>query len=46
MDTNVPFDDNTVAIDGLKQKDPTEDTATVPTAEPTDSTKKAKIPAK
>ncbi len=46
MDTNVPVDDSTVAMNGLKQQDPTEGTAAVPTAEPTNSPKKAKSPAK
>ncbi len=42
MDTNVPVDNNAVAIDGFKQQDPTEGAAAVPTAEPTNSPKKAK----
>jgi hypothetical protein len=46
MDTNVPVDDNAIVIDGLKQQDPTEGAAAVPTAEPTNSPKKAKSPAK
>ncbi len=46
MDTNVPVDHNTVVIDGLKQQDPTEGAAAVPAAEPTNSQKKAKSPAK
>ncbi len=46
MDTNVPVDNNAIAIDGLKKTDPTEGTSTVPTAEPTTSPKKAKSPAK
>jgi hypothetical protein len=46
MDTNVPVDDNAIAIDGLKQQDPTEGAAKVPAAEPTTSPKKAKSPAK
>ncbi len=46
MDTNVPVEDNAVAIDGLEQQDPTESATTVPTAEPTNSPKKAKSPAK
>ncbi len=46
MDTNVPVDNNAIKIDGLKQQDPTEDAATVTTAEPTTSPKKAKSPAK
>jgi hypothetical protein len=46
IDTNVPVDDNTIAIDGLKQPDPTKGATAVPTAEPTTSTKKAKSPAK
>jgi hypothetical protein len=40
MDTNVPVDDNAITIDGLKQQDPTEGAAAVPSAEPTTSTKK------
>jgi hypothetical protein len=31
MDTNVPVDNIAIAIDGLKQQDPTEGAATVPT---------------
>jgi hypothetical protein len=46
MDTDVTVEDNAIAIDGLKQQDPTEGTATVPTAEATTSPKKAKSPAK
>ncbi len=46
MDTNVPVDNNAIAIDGLKQQDSTEGAAAVPTAEPTTSPKKAKSPAK
>jgi hypothetical protein len=46
MDTNVPVDDNAVAIDGLEQHDPIEGAAVVPAAEPTNSPKKEKIPAK
>jgi hypothetical protein len=46
MDTKVPVDDNSVVIDGLEQQDPTEGAAAVPTAEPTNSLKKAKSPAK
>ncbi len=46
MDTNVSVDNNAVAIDGLKQQDPTEGAAAVPAAEPTNSPKKAKSPAK
>ncbi len=46
MDTNVPFDNNSVAVDGLEQKNPTEGAALVPTAEPINSLKKAKSPAK
>jgi hypothetical protein len=44
MDTNVPVDNNAIAIDGLKQQDPTESAAMVPTAEPTTSPKKEKEP--
>ncbi len=46
MDTNVPVDNNAIAIDSLKQQDPTEGAAAVPTAEPTTIPKKAKTPAK
>jgi hypothetical protein len=47
MDTNVPVDNNAIAIvDGLKQQDPTEGAATVPTAEPNTSPKKVKSPVK
>jgi hypothetical protein len=46
MDTDVPVDNNAVAIDGLEQQDPTEGAATVPSAEPTNGPKKAKSPAK
>jgi hypothetical protein len=46
MDTYVPADDNAIAIDGLKQQDPTEGTAVVPNAEPTTSTTKVQSPAK
>jgi hypothetical protein len=46
MDTNVPVDDNAIAIDGLKQQDPTEGAATVPTAESITNPRKAKSPAK
>jgi hypothetical protein len=46
MDTDVLVDNNAVAIDSLEQKDPTEGAAAVPTAEPTNSPKKAKSPAK
>jgi hypothetical protein len=46
MDTNVPVDDNAIAIDGLKQEYPTEGTAAVPSAEPTNSPTKAKSQAK
>jgi hypothetical protein len=44
--TNVPVDNNAVAIDGLKQQDPTEGATVVPNAEPTNCPKKAKSPAK
>jgi hypothetical protein len=46
MDTNVPVDDNAIAIDGLKQHDPTEGAAAVPNAEPTTNPKKVKSPVK
>jgi hypothetical protein len=46
MDTNVPVDNNAVAIDGLKHQDPTEGATAVPNAEPTNSPKKTKSPAK
>jgi hypothetical protein len=44
--TNVPVEDNAIAIDGLEQQDPIEGAAAVPIAEPTTSPKKAKSPAK
>ncbi len=46
MDTNVPVEDNAIAIDGLEQQDPTEGAIAMPTSEPTTSTKMAKSPAK
>jgi hypothetical protein len=46
MDTNVPVDNNAIAIDGLEQQDPIEGAAAVPTADPTTSPKKAKSPPK
>jgi hypothetical protein len=46
MDTDVPVDNNAIAIDGLEHQDPTEGAVMVPTAEPTTSPKKAKSPAK
>ncbi len=39
MDTNVPVDDNAIAIVGFKQQDPTEGATVVPNAEPTTSPK-------
>jgi hypothetical protein len=42
MDTDVPVDDNAIVVDGLKQQDPIEGAAMVPSAEPTTSPKKAK----
>ena len=46
MDTNVPVDNNAVAIDGPKQQDPTVGAAVEPRAEPTTSPKKVKSPVK
>jgi hypothetical protein len=46
MDTNIPVEDNAIPMDGLKQQDPTEGAAAVPTAEPTTSPKKVKSPVK
>jgi hypothetical protein len=46
MDTNVPVEDNNVALDGLEEQDPTEGASMAPTVEPTNSPKKAKSPAK
>jgi hypothetical protein len=46
MDTNVPVEDNATTIDGLKQQDPTEGAATVPTYEPTTCPKNVKSPVK
>ncbi len=42
MDTNVPVGNNAIAIDGLKQQDPTDIAAAVLVAEPTTSPKKIK----
>jgi hypothetical protein len=46
MDTNVPVDNNAIAIDGLKQQDPTEGATTVPTSESTTIPKNVKSPVK
>jgi hypothetical protein len=46
MGTNIPVDNNDIAIDGIKQQYPIEVAATVSTSEPTTSPKKAKSPAK
>jgi hypothetical protein len=46
MDTNVPVDNNAIVMDGLKQQDPTEGSAAVPTSKPTTSPKKVKSPVK
>jgi hypothetical protein len=46
MDTNVPVDDNSIAIDDLKQQGPTDVNTAVPFAEPTTSPKKVKSPVK
>jgi hypothetical protein len=46
MDTNVPVEDNYIAIHGLEQQDPTEGAAVVPMAEPTTSPKKVRSPVK
>jgi hypothetical protein len=46
MDTNVSVDNNVIAIDGLKQQDPTEGATMVPASEPTTIPKRAKSPAK
>ncbi len=46
MDTNVPVKDNAIVIDGLKQQDPTNGAAALPTAEPTTSPKKVRSPVK
>jgi hypothetical protein len=46
IDTDDPVDNNAIAIDGLKQQDPTEGVAAVLTAEPTTSSKKVKSPVK
>jgi hypothetical protein len=46
MDTNVPVDNYATAINCLKQQDPTEGAAVVPSAEPTTSPKKVKSPVK
>ncbi len=46
MDTNVPIDNNAIAIDGLEQQGPTEGATMVCTSEPTTSPKKVKSPIK
>jgi hypothetical protein len=46
MDTNIPVDNNAITIDGIKQHDPTEGAAVVPSAEPTTIPKKVKSPVK
>jgi hypothetical protein len=46
MDTNVPVDNNAIAIDGLEEQDPTEGAAAVPAAEPTTIPKKVRSPVK
>ncbi len=46
MDTDVLVDNNPIAINGLEQQGPTEGAGAVPTAEPINSPKKAKSPAK
>ncbi len=46
MDTDVPVDDNAIAIDGLEQQDPNKGAAVVPTSEPTTNPKKVKSPVK
>jgi hypothetical protein len=46
MNTDVPVDNNDIAIDGPKQQDPTVGAAVVPRAEPTTSPKKVKSPVK
>ncbi len=46
MDTNVPADNNDVAIDCLEQRDPIDGATAVPISEPTNSSKKVKSPVK
>ncbi len=46
MNTNIPVDDNAIAIDGPKQKDPTDSAVGVPISEPTNIPKKVKSPVK
>jgi hypothetical protein len=46
MDTDVPVEDNTIVIDGLKHQDPTDGAAMVPFSEPTTSPKKVRSPVK
>ncbi len=46
MATNIPVDNNAIAIDGIKQQDPTEGTAAVPTCVSTTSPKKVRSPVK
>ncbi len=42
MGTNVPVDNNAISMDGLKQQDPTEGAAAIPTSQPTTSPTKVK----
>ena len=46
MDINVPVEDTAIAVDGLKQEDPTHGAPMAPNAEPATSPKKARSPAK
>ncbi len=46
MDINGPVEDTAIAVDGLKQEDPTHGAPMAPNAEPATSPKKARSPAK
>jgi hypothetical protein len=46
MVTNVPVDNNAIAIDGLKQQDPIDGATLLPSAEPTTSPKGVGSPVK
>ncbi len=46
MDIHVPVEDTAIAVDGLKQEDPTQGAPMAPNAEPITSPKKTRSPAK
>ncbi len=46
MDINVPVKDTAIAVDGLRQVDPTHGAPMAPNAEPITSPKKSRSPAK